>query len=101
VNAGFHGDGTDENPGLDETIQDNRATLPEDELGTDEELEKAVRLLEEIDTREAQVLKLRFGLNGQQAMTLKQIGKKMNLTRERVRQIQRDALERLNELMTS
>ena len=101
VNAGFHGDGTQENPGLDETIQDNKVALPEDVLGTDEELEKAVRLLEEIDAREAQVLKLRFGLNGQQAMTLKQIGKKMNLTRERVRQIQRNALERLNELMTS
>jgi len=71
VNAGFHGDGTEENPGLDETIRDNKVVLPEDELGTDEELEKAVRLLEKIDTREAEVLKLRFGLNGQQAMTLK------------------------------
>jgi len=58
-------------------------------------------LLEEIDAREAEVLRLRFGLNGQQPMTLKQIGKQLNLTRERVRQIQRNALERLNELMAS
>jgi len=101
VNAGFHGDGTQENPGLDETIQDDKVTPPEDVLGTDEELEKAVRLLEEIDAREAEVLRLRFGLNGQQPMTLKQIGKQLNLTRERVRQIQRNALERLNELMAS
>ncbi len=63
-------------------------------------LEKAVRLLNEIEPREAQILTLRFGLNGQEAMTLKEIGKEMGLTRERVRQIQRNALQRLNELMS-
>lgn len=100
VNAGFHGDSSDENSGLDETIQDDRMTMPEDILGSDEELAKAVNLLNEIDPREAKVLTLRFGIGGQDQLTLKQIGEVMNLTRERVRQIQRNALARLNELMT-
>ena len=79
----------------------SKVNSPEDALGTDEELEKAVRLLEEIDPREAKVLTLRFGLNKQEPLTLKEIGKSLSLTRERVRQIQRNALQRLNELMTS
>ena len=101
VNAGFQGDSSEENAGLNDTIKDNKVTSPEDALGTDEELEKAVRLLNEIEPREAQVLTLRFGLGGKESMTLKEIGKKMSLTRERVRQIQRNALQRLNELMTA
>ena len=99
VNAGFQGDSLDENAGLDEAIQDNNVEMPEDAIGTDEELSKAVRLLEEIEPRQADVLKLRFGLNGTEPLTLKQIGKKLGLTRERVRQIQRTALAQLNELM--
>jgi len=67
----------------------------------DEELAKAVSLLEEIEPREAQVLSLRFGLNGKEPLTLKEIGVELDLTRERVRQIQRNGLARLNELMTS
>ena len=66
----------------------------------DEELAKAVRLLEDIDPRQAKVLTLRFGLNGCQQLTLKEIGQELNLTRERIRQIQRNALSKLNELMT-
>lgn len=100
VNAGFQGDSMEENAGLDEAIEDEKTLMPEETLGSDEELAKAVRLLEEIEPREAEILTLRFGLDGKEPLTLKQIGKKMKLTRERVRQIQRNALTRLNELMT-
>ncbi len=100
VNGGFQGDSSEENAGLNDTIKDKNAVSPEDLIGTDEELEKAVRLLNEIEPREAQILTLRFGINGREAMTLKEIGKEMGLTRERVRQIQRNALQRLNELMS-
>ncbi len=99
VNAGFQGDSLDENSGLNETIEDNSVGLPEDAIGTDEELAKAVRLLEEIEPRQAQVLTLRFGLGGEEPLTLKEIGTQLGLTRERVRQIQRNSLARLNELM--
>jgi len=100
VNAGFQENSAEDNTGLDEGIEDNRITLPEDVLGTDEELAKAVELLSEIEPREAEVLTLRFGLCGNEPLTLKEIGRKIGLTRERVRQIQRDALTKLNEFMT-
>ncbi len=99
VNAGFQENSAENNSGLDEVIEDNKISLPEDVLGTDEELAKAVELLSEIEPREAEVLRLRFGLGGNEPLTLKQIGRKIGLTRERVRQIQRDALTKLNEFM--
>ena len=99
VNAGFQENSAENNSGLDENIEDNKISLPEDVLGTDEELAKAVELLSEIEPREAEVLRLRFGLGGNEPLTLKEIGRKIGLTRERVRQIQRDALTKLNEFM--
>lgn len=99
VDSGFQHDSHEENAGLDEAIEDDRIATPEEHLGSNEELARALELLEEIDSREAEVLKLRFGLDGRETLTLKQIGKKLGLTRERVRQIQRNALTRLNELM--
>lgn len=99
VNAGFKGDSDEEGAGLDETIRDNKMNSPEDLLGNDEELCKAVKLLGEIEPRAAKVLTLRFGLDGNKTLTLKEIGKELGLTRERVRQIQRNSLAQLNELM--
>jgi len=57
-------------------------------------------LLDRLPEREAQVLKLRFGIDGSEPLTLKQIGAKLGLTRERVRQLQQSALKQLNELMS-
>jgi RNA polymerase primary sigma factor len=99
VDNGFQHDSSDQNAGLDEAIEDDTAINPEENLGTNEELAKALLLLDEIDPREAQVLRLRFGLNGGEPLTLKQIGKELGLTRERVRQLQKNALAQLNELL--
>jgi len=74
--------------------------LPEDDLTNSEELKKIVSMLEKLDSRQAEVLKLRFGIEGREPLTLKQIGVKLSLTRERVRQIQQEALKALNEMMT-
>ena len=101
VNAGFQGDSTEDGHGLSDMIKDDHVSMPEDALGTAEELKKAIKLLSDIDPREAEVLTLRFGLNGIEPLTLKQIGVKLDLTRERIRQIQRSALTKLNELMLS
>jgi RNA polymerase primary sigma factor len=101
VNAGFQGDSSEENAGLDEAIQDEKVHSPEEDLASGEELVKAVSLLKEIEPREAEVLTLRFGLNGTEPLTLKQIGRQLDLTRERVRQIQRNGLAKLHELMES
>ena len=73
--------------------------LPKRKLVASEEQAKVLKLLGEIDSREAEVLKCHYGLNGRKPMTLKEIGEQMGLTRERIRQIQRSALTRLFEYM--
>jgi RNA polymerase primary sigma factor len=63
------------------------------------ELEALSGLLETIDEREAQVLALRFGLDDTAPMTLREIGKEMSLSRERVRQIEKRAMQKLKEAL--
>jgi len=53
------------------------------------------RALESLTTKEADILKLYFGLDGERAMTLDEIGQRYRITRERVRQIKERALIRL------
>jgi RNA polymerase primary sigma factor len=74
---------------------DSRQDRPEETLARSEEFQTILKLLDAIDERDARVLKLRFGLEGQEPLTLKQIGEEVGLTRERVRQIEVDALKRL------
>jgi len=52
--------------------------------------------LDELDPKEEKVVKLRFGLDGEEPKTLKEIGEMMNLSRERIRQIEAQALDKLN-----
>ncbi len=93
------GDGSDENQMLEATLEDQSAGKPEDVLVADEERTKVLRLLDEIDPREANILKLHYGLDGRKPMSLKQIGETLGLTRERIRQIQHNALTKLYEYM--
>ena len=99
VGEPYGGDGVDEDQMLEAILEDRSAGQPEDALVADEEQAKALRLLDEIDPREADVLRLHYGLDGNKPMTLREIGKKLGLTRERIRQIRRDALTKLYECM--
>lgn len=65
------------------------------------EHQRLEELLNAISEREASVLRLRYGLYDGPSLTLQQVGKKLKVTRERVRQIEREALERLRRKMTS
>jgi RNA polymerase primary sigma factor len=83
-------------PLLEDLAQDGGAG-PEARLSGAEELRRVLGLLDQLDAREAAVLRLRFGLDGGQPRTLKEIGDRLGLTRERVRQIERDGLRCLRE----
>ncbi|MEM9082420.1 MAG: sigma-70 family RNA polymerase sigma factor, partial [Planctomycetota bacterium] len=78
-------------------IADADASQPEDRVLRTDEMDTVYKLLEAIDEREARVLRLRFGLDGKEPLTLKQIGEEIGLTRERVRQIEVEALRKLNQ----
>lgn len=77
-------------------FEDFRNDQPEEIITQSDQFQTILKLLEAIDEREARVLKLRFGLEGQEPLTLKQIGAEVGLTRERVRQIEVDALKKLH-----
>ena len=81
---------------LSEYLADNHTPAP-DNIFDNNESEAIRDLLNQIDRREAQVLRLRFGLGDAEPLTLKQIGERVGLTRERVRQISRQAVQKLNE----
>jgi RNA polymerase primary sigma factor len=60
-------------------------------------IEKQIRsILKELDDKEALVLKLRFGFEDDKAHTLQEIGNRLNLTRERIRQIEKKAMRKLS-----
>ncbi len=80
---------------LGEMVMDDRLKAPDEELLDHDVLSTALELLEGLDVREATVLRMRFGLADTQAHTLKEIGAELGLTRERVRQIETEALAKL------
>ena len=83
-----------------DTVEDEKAVDPEETMLHRDLLSRLDELLGVIDEREAQILRLRYGLgDGAEPMTLKEIGKVVGLTRERVRQIERDALRKLYDVM--
>jgi len=69
---------------------------------SDEKLRQAVDdVLEELTSREEEIVNLYFGRNGERPMTLEEIGARFNLTRERIRQIKENALKRLRHVSRS
>ncbi|AEL26860.1 MAG: RNA polymerase sigma factor RpoD/SigA [Anditalea sp.] len=84
----------EENSLLD-VLENDGEIKPDDGLMNDSLRKEVQRALSTLTQREADVITLYFGLNGEHAMTLEEIGEKFNLTRERVRQIKEKAIRRL------
>lgn len=85
---------SDENSLHDILINDELPS-PDDELMTESLKEEIKRALNVLNEREKEVLKLYFGIDTDQPLTLEEIGEKFNLTRERVRQIKEKAIRKL------
>ena len=82
-----------------DTIPDYKSNSPERETGDDNLMDKLNGWLDELPEKQREVVVRRFGLLNHQQETLDQVGREVGLTRERVRQIQIDALRRLNNLL--
>jgi RNA polymerase primary sigma factor len=84
-----------------ETVEDPSVATPDEQMLNADLIAKLGQLLNVIDEREATILRLRYGLGDSdgETMTLKEIGKVVGLTRERVRQIEQEALRKLYGVM--
>jgi RNA polymerase nonessential primary-like sigma factor len=82
-----------------DTIPDHKAHSPERVTGENNLMDKLKDCLEELPEKQREVVVRRFGLLNHQQETLDQVGPEVGLTRERVRQIQIDALRRLNDML--
>ena len=87
--------GDNTNTFVGDFIVDGNHQTPEEammEISMKEEIDSVLNALTE---KEATVLRYRFGLNGNKSMSLKEVGDKFNLTKERIRQIEKKAIKRL------
>ncbi|MBA4066475.1 MAG: RNA polymerase subunit sigma [Isosphaera sp.] len=96
-NAAPQSDQGEQGWSIDEMLMDGRAKTPDTEMVETDDLKQVMHLLDRMDKREATVLRMRFGLDDEEPRTLKEIGECLGLTRERVRQIESEALAKLGE----
>lgn len=82
---------------LGDMVEDRTEATPEEAMNTLVQKEEVSELLESLSDRERQVIKLRYGLEDGKTHTLEEIGSILSVTRERVRQIEARAMEKLRE----
>ena len=83
-----------------EIISDERASSPLEML-SDKNLQGQLDgLLSVLDQRERQIIDERFGLSGKKPLTLEEVGREFGVTRERIRQLQNGALEKLKRALS-
>jgi len=85
---------------LSDVIEDTRHAPVVDRMVATEEMDRVVDLYRQLGQQQRTVISCRFGLDGEQRLTLVELGKRIGKSREGVRQIERNALRRLRELTT-
>ncbi|MEW6994361.1 RNA polymerase sigma factor RpoS [Colwelliaceae bacterium MEBiC 14330] len=90
----------DSEKALLDVIADEKSAGPESDLQSEDMSNNIVHWLNELNTKQREVLARRFGLLGYEAATLEDVGSEIGLTRERVRQIQVEALKRLRDILS-
>lgn len=78
-----------------DVIPDNKNTLPDKQLMQESLKNEVVTILDRLTEREAEVIKLSYGIGCEKSATLEEIGERFHLTRERIRQIKEKALSKL------
>jgi len=81
-------------------IPDRHAMTPDQIIGDVESVFRLLDLLDKLEYRERRILEMRFGLRGNRPLTLEEVSQQIGRTRERVRQIQNQALNKLKQLLT-
>ncbi len=87
--------GDDEDSSLEDFLEDKESITPDDATMASLRRKEINRALSQLDSREAKIIKLRFGLEGGYPRTLEEVGQQFGVTRERVRQIEAKAIEKL------
>lgn len=85
----------DDSTSIAEHVADANAVAPFDQLVTHNDHELVKQVLATLDARESRILAMRFGLDNGQPKTLEEVGAKLGVTRERIRQIQEQALQKM------
>ncbi len=91
--------GDEDSGNFSDIIGDAKARSPFDDINDRQLKEESEEMLRHLDKREREILKYRYGLQGAQKETLETVGKRFDITRERVRQIQNAALLKMREMM--
>src|SRR6184192_3034397 len=91
--------GDEDSNNFSEVVQDENAATPYQELEEKTVSAMLQEMVKTLDTREATILRYRFGLDGGSEKTLEDVGQKFGVTRERVRQIQNIALTKLRKMI--
>ena len=90
--------GDDEDSEFGQFVADDSTPAPEDHASDDARAETLRRVLMSLSQRERRVLELRYGLGGEHPRTLDEVGREFGVTRERIRQIENQALRKLEAL---
>ncbi len=101
IDLEYESEDSDSGRTLKDTIEDMSIVKPDDDFFEKDKNEKLMELISKLKPKEQEVIMNRFGINNKNILTLEEIGAKLKLTRERIRQIETIAIKKLRYFMKS